>query len=130
MKSKTKSKKKNQLFNEPHIEFITDRNVRIVTKFEVDFECNKECYSFTIPEGFITDGASIPDIFWGFPFYFTPFQGKTLPAAVVHDYFYSNKIPDKKLADWCFLQLLKKYKVGYFKRSMYYLAVHLFGRYN
>ena len=40
--------------------------------------------TFTIPEGFITDGASIPRIFWGV--FGGPFCPKNLEASVQHDF--------------------------------------------
>ena len=39
---------------------------------------------YTIPEGFITDGASIPRIFWGV--FGGPFCPKNLEASVQHDF--------------------------------------------
>jgi len=40
--------------------------------------------TFTIPEGFITDGASIPRVFWGV--FGGPFCPKNLEASVQHDF--------------------------------------------
>lgn len=40
---------------------------------------------YTIPAGYETDKASIPSIFWGFPFGFTP-DGKHSDAALWHDF--------------------------------------------
>jgi hypothetical protein len=118
-----------QEVEQPVIEFIDERRVRLVEDFHTHFSKGQEIYVYTVPRGFITDGASIPEIFWGFPFYFTPFQGKTLPAAVVHDHFYTNEIPPKSYADWTFYNLLKKYKAGYIKSLLYYIAVSNFGHY-
>ena len=127
MKSKKLKKKSNQINNEPHIEFITDRRIKLIKKFEVEFQDGKDHHYFTIPKGFVSDGASIPKIFWSLGF--TPFQGKTLPASLVHDYFYKNHIPDRKFADYCFYHLLKKYKVNFVKRFIYWFFVRLFGKY-
>lgn len=38
----------------------------------------------TVPEGFETNGADIPQVFWSFGY--PPFEPKFLPAVVVHDY--------------------------------------------
>jgi len=40
--------------------------------------------TFTIPKGFITDGASIPRIFWSV--FVGPFYPKNLEASVQHDF--------------------------------------------
>ena|SRR5665213_364238 len=115
---------------QPEIEFIDEKRVKLMKDFHVSFSRGQELYVYTVPKGFITDGASIPDIFWGFPFYFTPFQGLTLPGAVVHDHYYTNKIPPKSFADWTFYNLLKKYKAGKIKSMLYYIAVSHFGHYS
>jgi hypothetical protein len=44
-----------------------------------DFEYN----GYTVPKGYITDGASIPRIFWSF---YPPNRPDYLPAAIVHDH--------------------------------------------
>ena len=119
-----------KIINEPHIKFVTDRNVILTKKFDVDFKIGKDRYYFSIPKGFISDGCTIPDFLWVFPFYFVPFEGKTLPGAIVHDYLYSHDITNKKFADFAFFELLKKYKVNKFKRFVYWVAVSLFGRGN
>lgn len=44
-----------------------------------DFEYN----GYTVPKGYITDGASVPRIFW---FIYPPNRPDYLPAAIIHDY--------------------------------------------
>ena len=58
----------------------------------------------TAPEGFITDGASVPRAFWPI---FGPF-GKYLKAAVIHDYLYSvnNKHYTRKQSDLLFKEAM------------------------
>ena len=50
-----------------------------------------------VPVGFKTDGASIPRGFWWL--IGSPFTGKYLRAALVHDYLYSVQITDRGVAD-------------------------------
>lgn len=42
-------------------------------------------YVFCIPAGYKFDGASVPRLFWGFPFGYTPF-GVHIGAALEHDW--------------------------------------------
>ena len=114
---------------QPHIEFIDDKRVRLLSDFNYTLYVGQEEYHFHIPKGFVTDGASVPKIFWGFPFYFTPFQGKVLPGAVCHDFMYSKKFQPRYLADWFLYKIMGKYGVGMFKRLAYFVAVRLGGSY-
>ena len=83
--------------------------------------------SYTVPAGFITDGASIPKIlfFWSW--------GKWDIAAIVHDYCYTfgqinNQKVDKKFADTLFYKMLLELEVNKVSAFLMYLAVRLFGR--
>ncbi len=40
---------------------------------------------YTVPAGYEFDGASVPTVFWGFPFGYTPF-GLHIAAALEHDF--------------------------------------------
>ena len=42
--------------------------------------------TITVPTGFVTDGASVPRVFWPI---FDPFGGDYFHAAIIHDYLYS-----------------------------------------
>ncbi len=77
-----------------------------------------------IPKGFITDGASIPKIFWsiiGGPW------GKYGYAAVVHDYLYHTKKYTRKKSDQIFLEAMKVLGVSWWKRRIMYQAVRWAG---
>lgn len=54
-------------------------------KFSVDSK------SYTVPAGFVTDGASAPRWLWSLC---SPIAGPFGEAAVAHDYFYSRQGPD------------------------------------
>lgn len=41
------------------------------------------CVSFTLPKGYVTDGASIPRVFWSL---YPPYKPEWLTAVVIHDY--------------------------------------------
>jgi len=76
-----------------------------------------------VPKGFVTDFASIPQLFWSI----APPTGKYASAAVVHDYLYATHTTTKAVADKVFLILMQRYGVGYIKRKIMYYAVRMFG---
>ncbi|MBS9775688.1 MAG: DUF1353 domain-containing protein [Fusobacterium sp.] len=84
--------------------------------------------TITVPEGFITDLATIPKIFWSL---FEPFNKNYLEASVIHDYLYSKNCPytfiDRKRADRIFLEVMKDTDANYWKRYILYFAVRIFG---
>jgi len=76
-----------------------------------------------VPEGFITDFASVPRIFWNI----LPPSGKYTKAAVLHDYFYQTHLVDKKTADIIFKEAMECLGVSKFKIWCMYNAVKFFG---
>ena len=78
---------------------------------------------FTIPDGFISDLASIPRLFWGL----LPRDGKYLEAALIHDYLYKTHNAPKKIADLIFLNEMARLNVRKTKRLAIYTAVKWFG---
>jgi len=80
----------------------------------------------TVPAGFLTDGASVPRVFWNI---LSPF-GSYFPAALIHDYLYSKvsiwKLT-RKQADQLFLEAMKNVGVGWLTRHTIYRAVRLGG---
>jgi len=76
-----------------------------------------------VPEGFITDFASIPRSFWSF----LPPWGKYGKAAIVHDYLYDTAIRTRKDSDSIFLEIMKNSSVNTFIRYIIYYSVRMFG---
>lgn len=81
--------------------------------------------SHTVPVGFLTDGASIPKIFWSF--IGSPFTGLYRRAALTHDYLYYSQTTTRLYADMIFLEGMKYLKVPWWKRKIMYLAVRSWG---
>jgi hypothetical protein len=79
----------------------------------------------TVPEGFCTDGATVPRVFWNV---FAPY-GEYFGAAVVHDFLYSarNRRFTRAQADALFLEAMFNLGVGWFTRGLIYRAVRLGG---
>ncbi len=75
------------------------------------------------PEGFVTDFASVPKVFWRI----LPPNGKYGKAAVIHDYCYSTACYGRIKSDLIFLEGMKVLKVKRWKRNSMYTAVVLFG---
>lgn len=89
-------------------------------KWVVDEEYCRE--GICVPEGFKTDLASIPRLFWSI---YPPF-GKYIEASVIHDYLYRIKFP-RRVADGIFRRIMREDGVSWFTRNMFYFAVRLFG---
>lgn len=86
------------------------------------------CGTITVPTGFLTDGASVPKIFWNI---FDPF-GPFFPAALVHDYLYSKWSTghfrcERWEADDIFKEAMFNCGVGWLTRETIYRAVRMFG---
>lgn len=82
----------------------------------------------TIPTGFVTDGASVPKVFWNI---LSPF-GEYFPAALLHDYLYSRWSTshfgvDRATADKLFLEAMFNIGVPWHTRHIIYRAVRMFG---
>ena len=75
-----------------------------------------------VPDGFITDLASIPVIFRSF---LLRKNGKHRLAAVVHDFLCRDKSFNRVLADKIFLEAMKLCGVSWLRRSLMYSAVRL-----
>lgn len=76
-----------------------------------------------VPEGFITDFASIPRPLWSF----LPPWGKYGKAAIVHDYLYDTAIRTRKDSDSIFLEIMKNSGVNTLIRNIIYYSVRTFG---
>lgn len=83
-----------------------------------------EVFGVNIKDGYVTNGASVPRLFW---IVLSPFT-EGFRAALVHDYRYTDeKFTDRRKADIEFYYNLKKDSVGIFRRLLAYYAVRLFG---
>ena len=76
-----------------------------------------------VHKGFVSDGASVPRIFW--PLF--PPMGNYTAAAIVHDYICVEKICSSKDGAKIFLEAMKDLGVPKPVRYPMYLAVRVFG---
>jgi len=80
-----------------------------------------------IPEGFITDGASIPK--FAYSIIGSPWTGKYAKISVVHDFLYKKHLYPRKVSDKIFLNGMKILGVSWWRRRIMYTAVRLGGRF-
>lgn len=78
----------------------------------------------TVPEGFVTNMASIPRIFWNI----LPPTGKYAKAAILHDWLYTDRKKPRAECDRILLDGMKSLDVEAWKRYLMYGAVRLFGK--
>ena len=114
-------------FGQLHIEpMIGERSGRQLFRLIRDFDFlidafpGVEC-SVTVPQGYVTDFASVPRFFWRV---FPP-TGKYTRSAVVHDYLCDIRI-DQPLADAIFLAAMKQDGVKLWRRTTIYYAVRAY----
>lgn len=101
----------------------SDVHATLMEDIEVDVEDGP---AFVIPNGFQTDGASIPRFLWRLCGY--PLQAPRIYAAIVHDYLYSGFLPVSRAeADDIYRRLLVQYGWGSWKARIEYLALRMFG---
>ena len=77
----------------------------------------------TIPNGFETDFASVPRIFW----FILPPDGNYTQAAVLHDFLYQRNVFTRKKCDEVFLDAMTILEVPKWKRKVMYRALRMFG---
>jgi hypothetical protein len=76
-----------------------------------------------VKEGFDTDYASIPRIFWSI----YPPDGAYSPAAVVHDSDYYEQTVSRDVADATFLEGMEALNIPWARRQLIYRSVRAFG---
>lgn len=99
---------------------------QLVDDFYFYFDESDKSKGVVVPDGFITDFASVPKLFWSI---FPP-VGLYTKAAVMHDYLYQNgnKLGhDRKFCDDMLKEAMRALGVGVVVRTSMYLGVRLFG---
>ena len=101
------------------LEYLGSRTYRLREPFEY--------MGYTVPSGYITDGATIPRIFWSVVG--SPFTGRYVKPAVLHDWLCTSKVVDFKTANKVFYKSMRKAGVNRFKARIMYLAVDIYTSY-
>jgi len=86
---------------------------------------SKMAGKIVVPEGFVSDGASIPRLAW--IFIGSPWSGKYAPGAIIHDYIYHTNMFSRKDCDDIFMESMKVLKVPSWKRIIIHRSLRMFG---
>ncbi len=90
----------------------------------LDYRVGESAITITVPKGFVTDFASIPQPFWSAGL--SP-NGKYSKAAIVHDYLYWTQGCTRRQADNILLIAMKESGVDVSTRTAIYEGVRLGG---
>lgn len=123
-----------KLFNKnlnPKVELIGSYKYKLLEDITVninpkDFNYFKDGTINVIPAGYITDGYSVPRLFWNI---FPPL-GKDDRCAILHDYLYELGMYTRKTCDTIFLEAMLQNKVKKWKAYTKYFFVRAFGYFN
>ena len=106
-----------------------DLNVTPLCENRYELTRDFEILGITIPEGYKTNGANIPRIFYIF---YPPFIPKYLKAIVLHDYLCDlsdQTIPNDKFKSKSDLKLkeaLRECGAGAFTQNLFYICVRIY----
>ena len=92
---------------------------------DLEYKIGETTLKVTVPKGFVTDFASIPEPLWSFGL--SP-KGKYTQAAIVHDYLYWTQVCTRKQADNIMLIAMKEHGVSKIKRTEIYSGVRIGGK--
>jgi hypothetical protein len=91
--------------------------------FAYDVGAEGSSETIMVPQGFTTDFASIPRVFWAV----LPRWGKYGNAAVIHDYLYYQQKYQRREADKIFLEAMGVLQVPVWQKYPIYWAVRIGG---
>jgi len=131
---------------DPEASYVEGRDVfMLVVDYTYEWEKDGRRYRITVPKGYLTDKASVPQFAWSLGF--KP-DGAPEGAAVLHDFLYQHKgelpagsyqtfidgswqnIPNvwtRAEIDRLFGRIMREHGVGPVKRKLMYYSVRLFG---
>jgi hypothetical protein len=77
------------IYHPPDITILNDSEFMLTKRYVFEWTEGNDIWSIQIPEGFVTDGASVPRFCWSLTGLIP--TGVHLGAAVVHDYLYQHR---------------------------------------
>lgn len=129
----------NRILDPIRVEFVSGGVWRVLTTFKYHIGAPNSTQVVVVPEGFITDFASIPRLLWNI----LPPTGPYVPAALAHDLLYRDaaiwsadapcptayrwKTIDRAFADNVFLEIMQVLGIGWWVRHAMYLGVRAGG---
>jgi hypothetical protein len=108
------------------VRYIDGRNWELRSDFQFISPKEARYPSVVLPEGFVTDFASIPRIFWNL---MEPTDREIGKAALIHDWYYRvRSLPvTRDAADEMLLQGMEALGAPWWRRHAVYRSVRLFG---
>lgn len=110
------------------VAFLDDGTVILTDNLRYDLSglCGVTC-EITVPIGFISDGASIPRIFWSAVGH--PFSPRCVRAAIVHDFICveAGNQRQRRFGDTVFAMILDEDGVPVLRRYAMFWAVRMYG---
>ena len=82
-------------------------------------------HRMVIPQGFITDGGSVPCGLWN---WFNPLDPEYFPATLIHDFLYVTEYFPRGKCDQIFYEALRALKINRVKAYLMFLAVRVGGQ--
>lgn len=105
------------------VEVIGRNLFQLIEPLEYHVGCYPSEEIIIVPDGFITDFASVPRVFWPI---ISPIDIHA-NAAVIHDFMYQMYYAPKKDCEWIFNEAMTVLKVPDWKRVCIYNSVYYFG---
>jgi hypothetical protein len=112
-----------QPIDPPVLKPFADNREWVLMK-DLSYRIGSSTFIITVPKGFVTDFASIPEVFWSADL--SP-NGKYSKAAIVHDYLYWTQGCTREQADNLLDIAMKESNVSFVTRSGVYGGVRLGG---
>lgn len=100
--------------------FGEERNYKVTNHFTFSSRKGK----FSVLPGFVTDGASVPRLFWA---YASPFAGLHVPAVILHDALYATHHRNRKFCDKLLYEALLSLGIRKSKAWLMYQSVRAGG---
>lgn len=108
--------------NAPVIQMVSDRECKLAQTYSVTVSN----WTITVREGFVYDGASIPDYLIA-PLGLNPFSGVLARGALIHDGLYASHLLPQEIADDLLLMLILQDGCEKHKADAVWQGVHEWG---
>ena len=110
------------IFARPHLEPVLEKNYyELIEPWLV----RAPGMDFTVPKGFIFDGASIPRALWRLCG--SPYDAPRVIAALAHDFLYATHICTRKEADQIYRDMQIALGIAKYKARIEYRVLRIFG---